>query len=104
MDLRFQGRKIEVLVLMPATGAEDKRENGLLAIFDAGQGMGLKELQAYFTCNLDRKRRGLQPQEDSTMHPHLRSSLSKFGVGALQSFAFLGTELKVVSKVCHGHV
>ena len=65
--------------------------------------MTADQIEAYFTAALARETRGLDPNNRPALknrrQPHLTGQLSKFGVGALQSFSFLGTELKVISKV-----
>jgi HSP90 family molecular chaperone len=73
-----------------------------LAIWDNACGMTTRQLEAYFTAALGRETRGLRPQASaasgSSAAQHLAGHLSKFGVGALQSFAYLGTQLKVITK------
>ena len=96
-------RKIEVQIHMPAQGLYDKNPI-YLAICDNAGGMTTKQLEAYFTAALGRETRGLDPKgggklsEAAARMAHLAGNLSKFGVGALQSFAYLGTQLKVITK------
>eukprot|EP00624_Nannochloropsis_granulata_P006891 evm.model.NODE_5343_length_5450_cov_21.959082.2 len=93
-------RKIEVQIHVPAKGLYDA-EPIYLAIWDNAGGMTTKQLEAYFTAALGRETRGLEPKgkgEATARRAHLAGNLSKFGVGALQSFAYLGTQLKVITK------
>ena len=98
-----QGRKIEVQIHAPAKALYDS-EPVYLAIWDNACGMTTRQLEAYFTAALGRETRGLKPQQSALLPgaaatQHLAGHLSKFGVGALQSFAYLGTQLKVITKV-----
>ncbi|TFJ86792.1 hypothetical protein NSK_001880 [Nannochloropsis salina CCMP1776] len=93
-------RKVEVQIHTPSKGMYDS-EPVYLAIWDNAVGMNTTQLEAYFTAALGRETRGLRPEERSEVNPcmaHMAGNLSKFGVGALQSFAFLGTQLKVITK------
>ncbi|GAB5033194.1 structural maintenance of chromosomes flexible hinge domain-containing protein 1-like [Nannochloropsis oceanica] len=93
-------RKVEVQIHVPAKGLYDA-EPIYLAIWDNAGGMTTKQLEAYFTAALGRETRGLEPKgkgEATARMAHLAGNLSKFGVGALQSFAYLGTQLKVITK------
>ena len=83
----------------PKNGTEDPM---LMAIFDNAGGMTLLQLEHYFTSALNRETRGLDPKSKPVHNPrspHLTGTLSKFGVGALQSFSYLGHKLHVITKV-----
>lgn len=102
------GKEVEVMVLSPATG--DQRS--FMVVYDNGCGMTKETLDAYFTYYYGQKERGLDPQalrqqqqqrkeqiqQQGIFHPHLSFTISKFGVGALESVFFLADRVKVITK------
>lgn len=68
----------------------DLDNSGYMVIADNGKGMDLKTVSEFATYALDRKTRGFEVTDDT--------SISKFGVGAKQAGFYLGTRMRVVTK------
>ena len=92
-----------IVVSLVTSSAADA---GVLAVWDNGCGMTLRQLSEWAVMNLTMEDRGIQPQEAARPRQtqaavsakQLCSDLSYFGVGSKNAAFFMGRSIQLISK------